>query len=145
MDLAARSAAVVARLNTVNAAPPARALLDVFLGEPVANLDSDQRAHPYAAVYPSPGHHDPAAAPLTDVADLLTWTFQVTAAGGDADRCMRATGRVLAVLLGWRLEATADPVRLEFDPGPMRVDRDVSPSRCYIPLLFTAPLANTTA
>jgi hypothetical protein len=136
VDLEARTEAVRARLATVPN-------LNVFVGEPVAVMDSDNKAHPYAAIYPTPGWHDPTDATLDESRDLLSWTFQVTAAGGDSVRCTRAASRVLGVLLGWRLEPSAGPVRLEFNPGPMQIDRDVQPFRTYLPLMFTAPLANT--
>lgn len=136
MDLEARTAAVIARLGSVEG-------LDVFDGEPTARNDSDGRAHPYAAVYPSPGWADPAEGPLAGDPDLLDWTFQVTAAGGDQARCRRAAVRVLGVLVGWQLDPASGPVRLGYDPGPIQVDRDVAPSRCFLPLMFVAPLANT--
>lgn len=136
MNLEERTDAVLARLGTV-------ANLDVFLGEPAARMDSDNRAHPYAALYPTPGRSDPDQGSVDGSADLMTWTFQVTAAGGDVDRATRAATRVLGVLVGYRLEATADPIRLEFEPAPVTVDRDVTPARYYYPLMFTAPLANT--
>ena len=66
---------------------------DTFIGEPSPRMDSDGRAHPYAALYPSPGWQHGVS--LGQGIDQAALTFQVTAAGGgDVARCLRAVDRV---------------------------------------------------
>lgn len=127
------AAAVIALLET---APH----LDVFDGEVAARMDSDGRAHPYAVLWVSPGRDNPDEERETGTGRAQAWTFQVTAAGGDVARCRRATQRVLDVLLGVRLFPDGGIIRLDFDPGPEREDRDVKPSRWFVPLTFNVSL-----
>lgn len=113
--------------------------LDVFDGEPQARMDSDGRAHPYAAVYVTPGTPvDRALAAYSG--HVVGW--QVTAAGGDAERCRRAVDRVRAGLVDqWITVGGVDRQILElegYDPGPMRVDQAVTPPRSWVPLFFEA-------
>lgn len=127
------TAAVVALLE---AAPN----LDVFDGAVKARMDSDGKAHPYAALWASPGRDNPDEQRECGTARALVWTFQVTAAGGDVDRCRRAVDRTLAALLNVRLFPNGGRIRLDFDPGPEREDRDESPPRWYVPLSFVVSL-----
>lgn len=138
MDLEARTQAVLTQLRTV-------ANLNVYDGEPTAAMDSDGKAHPYAALYVSPGWRDPFNDTAEDASDLTSWTFQVTAAGGDIERARRAITRVIGVLDGYRLAPEHDPIRLDGEPAFISVDRDVKPPRYYAPLIFTVALANTPA
>lgn len=131
VDVAA--AAVIALLEAVPN-------LDVFDGEPVARMDSDGLAHPYAALWASPGRDDPNEERESGPADALVWSFQITAAGGDVTRCRRAVARTLGALLHKRLIDGGGFIRLDFDPGPEREDRDQAPSRWFVPLLFTVSL-----
>jgi hypothetical protein len=136
-----RTQAVLAMLRAGNVVG---SRVDVFDGEPDAVMDGDRRAHPYAALYTSPGWHDPTQESL-DAATPghLVWTFQVTAAGGDATRARRAVDRVLDRLLHRRLVVAGieqGVIRVATDPGAIQIDRDVQPSRSYVPLLFTVEL-----
>lgn len=133
MDLEQRTQAVLTLLRSQPG-------LDVFDGEPDARMDSDGRAHPYAALYVSPGQRDPSEATVSAGSDLLTWTFQVTAAGGDVERARRAVTRVLAALEGKRIEGNGGAIGLAGDPGPIRTDQTMSPYRSYSPMLFTVGL-----
>ncbi|HET7398993.1 MAG TPA: hypothetical protein VFJ94_10770 [Intrasporangium sp.] len=134
MDLEQRTQAVLMLLR-------GQPGLDVFDGEPDARMDSDGRAHPYAALYVSPGRRDPNEDAVTTGSDLLAWTFQVTAAGGDVPRARRAVTRVLAALDGARISTAGGPIALAADPGPILTDRTVAPYRSYAPLLFAVQLA----
>ena len=111
----------------------------VFLGQPVAKLDSDGKAHPHAALYPSPGWQQPldVSGHVLDIPQ----TFQVTAAGGDVPRALRAVDRVREALTGY----TPDVPGIEcgplseldsYDPGGLAVDVAVAPARYYSPLLW---------
>lgn len=131
--IADAAAAVIALLET---APH----LDVFDGEVKANMDGDGRAHPYAVLWVSPGRDDPREERESGGGRAQVWTFQVTAAGGDIPRCRRATQRVLDALLNVRLFPEGGIIRLDFDPGPEREDRDVKPSRWFVPLSFVVSL-----
>ncbi len=135
-----RTQAVLGMLRTGDT-PASR--VDVFDGEPDAVMDGDGRAHPYAALYPSPGWHDPTMETLDAAAGHLVWTFQVTAAGGDVTRARRAIDRILDRLVQRRLvvnSAEHGVIRLATDPGPIQTDRGVQPWRSYAPLLFTVEL-----
>lgn len=110
------------------------------LGEPSAVMDKDGRAHPYAALYPSPGWQHGVS--LGGDVDQIALTFQVTAAGGDTARALRAIDRVREALTGFTPSspglccghlAEVD----SYDPGPLRIGRDVQPARYYAPLLWT--------
>jgi hypothetical protein len=126
----------VARLNVYDGVPGDKD----WAGNTVAVDDTDGRAHPGASFYASAGN---AAATSLGARhhDSLVWTFQVTAFGGDPVRGRRAITRVRARLSGAKLVVpgvvTAGVAEVEgYDPGPLREDRDVAPSRWYLPLLF---------
>lgn len=131
--LEAAAAAVIAALKEQTG-------LDVFDGTVTARMDSDGRAHPYAVLWASPGRPDPTQERVTGNGAGLAWSFQVTAAGGDVARCRRAVTRTLTALLGRRLVEGGGRIRLDADPGPEREDRDVTPSRWFVPLTFAVSL-----
>lgn len=134
VSLGAYYAAVHARLG-VTLGPR-----NAFIGEPIATHDSDGRAHPYAALYPSPGNRRSVS--LSGPSDQVRLTFQVTAAGGDIARALRAIDRVRAALtdaepgvVGLCTGPLSEPDG--YDPGPVRHDTALTPSRHYSPLLWT--------
>lgn len=118
----------------------AQANLDVFdgsvddAGQPSVRLDADGRAHMYAVLYTSPGRL--VAGNLTGTPGHLAWSFQVTAAGGDTHRALVAATKVRAALTGARLSTTGGLVNESTDPGAIREDPGVTPSRWYVPILF---------
>lgn len=136
VDVAALATAVVARLRE-------DPTLDVFDGEPTARQDSDGRAHPYAAVYSTPGAQRGLA--LCSTSTEMTWSVQVTAAGGDRPRCRRAVARVRGLLLDWAPVipgAEVGPLRELDDYAPSEhVDAEVAPSRTYVPLIFVTDVS----
>ena len=133
VDVDPVTTAVLTQLRTVTG-------LDVFDGEPTARMDSDGRAHPYAAVYPSGGRV--VALALCGQHVDGAWSAQVTCAGGDRARCMRAVARVRSALTDWAPTVTglsvAPLAELDDYSPESRVDRDVSPSRTWVALQFTA-------
>lgn len=136
IDLDKLSAAVLARLAAGNT-PGNR--LDVFDGEVVAVMDSDKRAHPYAAFYAAPGNLT--GSTLCETPDELLWSFQVTAAGGDPARARSAIARVRRQLTGHLLLVDGNVAGMVretpgFDAGPVRKDETVAPARWFSPLLF---------
>ena len=104
-------------------------------------LDGDGRAHMYAALYVGSGRRDISEDRETGHDGPLVATFQVTAAGGDPNRCLLAAQKVMAALEAKRAAAHLGRVELQMDAGPPRIDRDPSPSRHFLPLIFAAPLA----
>lgn len=131
--------AVLAALRT-DLGVPLR--LDVFDGDVKALMDPDGSARPYAAFYPSAGNLGSQS--LCGTQEFLDWPFQVTAVGGDPTRARRAIHRVRTRLSGARLVVGDLQVRVveepNYQPGPIREDRDVSPSRWYTPLQFRSQL-----
>lgn len=118
--------------------------LDVFDGEVKAVMDADGRARPYATLYAGAGNLQ--AVTLDDAATVLDWPFQVTATGGDPTRARRAIHRVRTRLSGVEVPVTAGGPHLrivedpDYQPGPIREDRDTSPSRWFSPLQFRAAI-----
>jgi len=114
--------------------------LDVFdgsvddAGQGSVRMDPDGRAHMYAVLYVSPGRNIPGN--LTGAPSHLAWSFQVTAAGGDVNRVLTAAKKVRSALTGVRLTTSGGLVNESTDPGPIRQDLAVSPSRWYVPILF---------
>lgn len=108
-------------------------------GEDDVALDGDGRAHMHAALYLSPGGPNVDDERMTGTGATTVATFQVTAVGGDSNRCDLAVAKVLAALHDRRAPG-AGLIRLDFDPGPARVDREPTPSRHYVPLTFRVAL-----
>jgi hypothetical protein len=127
------SAAVIALLEAVPN-------LDVFDGAVKARMDSDGRAHPYAVLWSGPGRDNPDEERECGLGSARLWEFQVTAVGGDVARCRRAVDRTLTALLRKRLFADGGLIRLVADPGTEREDRDVTPTRWFVPLVFNVSL-----
>ena len=105
--------------------------------------DPDGRVHAYAIAYFGAGQ--PQAMRLDGGARGLRWTFQVTCVGGDDVRALWCINEVRGVLLGVRVPVgtgrVSGKVREVTDPGPLRRDDDVSPSRMYLPLQFGVYIA----
>jgi hypothetical protein len=132
-DVAVRATAIVAQLATTFGSA------HVFLGEVRAVMDADGRAHPYAALYPTAGNLS--SLDLAGNHDVFDWPFQVTVAGGDPARALRAISRCRSALTGHTLVVDGDVVgriveEPDYQPGPLREDTDARPSRWYSPLLF---------
>jgi hypothetical protein len=99
--------------------------------------DTDGRVHAYAILYMAPGNRY--AGSLNGAQTSLDGSFQVTCAGGDQTRALWCVDKVRTALIG--TSVTVDGVTRyirarEEDPGPLRRDDDVQPSRHYLPLEF---------
>lgn len=125
-------------LNAANV--PGQPTVHVFLGEPDPVMDSDNKAHAYVAIWPGPGSLDVADTDLEGNRGSRLLTFQITAAGGDIPRAMRAVLRVQRALIGWRLDSTTGVVFENGDAGPLQKDTTVSPTRWFAPLLLAVAL-----
>lgn len=99
--------------------------------------DPDGRVHPYAVLYASPGRRfslRQSAHP-----DNLDWGFQITCVGGDDNRALWCFDEVRGLFTGHWLnvgDGTRALITEVTDPGPIRVDRGVTPHRSYFPVLF---------
>jgi len=111
-------------------------------GSPDPYWDPDGRVHAYACLYASPGRRFSTRASGTPT--NLGWSFQMTCVGGDDNRCLWCVEEIRNILTGGRLTIdghTTSPMLEVGDPGPVRADRDVTPHRSYVPLLFGLPLS----
>lgn len=98
-------------------------------------LDPDGRAHMYAALYVGPGARNFEDERATGTGGTRVTSFQVTAAGGDPHRANLAATKVLTALEGVRVPG-GGLIRADADPGPPRLDRDPTPGRYFVPILF---------
>jgi len=138
MNIGQATTRVEQLLKDANTGSPTR--VDVFVGEPKAVMDSDARAHAYLAIFPSPGVLSLADQDLAGHGGPRDWRFQVTAAGGDVARCIKAVQRAQDVLVDVRLDDTTGIVREDGDPGAIRPDTTIAPVRWFVPLLFVVEL-----
>ena len=113
--------------------------LDVYDGEVPAppTLDPDGGVHPHA-VY-NPGTAPTLRSSQSGPSTLVPWSFQVTAVGGDRQRCDWAARAVCTALVDVRpTVATWSCSRISQTPGPgMSRDNTEQPARFYWPLTFT--------
>lgn len=117
------------------AALDAQANLDVFDGRPAYRLDGDGRAHIAATLHMGVGAPDPLHQTLAGGRPLVGLTFQVTAAGGDVERCVLAARKVREALTDQML-AGAGFCREDSGMLFPREDRDVTPSVWYLPMIY---------
>lgn len=128
--------AVEAQLNTV---PGLRVYRVEVEDQPPRMVDSD-RVAPYAVLYPFPANPGPGG-DLANAADDLDYTCQVTVAAGFAQDCEATADRVHAkmylftpTVAGVVLGQLVPPPG--YDPGPIRVDRTITPPRSSLPLQY---------
>lgn len=135
--------AVMARLGTVTN-------VVVYQGEavnvPVMSA-SDSHVKPYVVLYASPGTPT-IEQDVADTAVDLDWLFQITCAAGYPDDLHALVTRVDAALYRWTPTITGvvcGPCKPPpgFDPGPMGLDRDVTPHRPYMPLQYRCTVTAT--
>lgn len=113
--------------GTIPADPPAKSLQDL-------------RVKPYYVLYPSPGTPG-GDEDLGATTDALDWIFQITVAGGDIDDVLALTDRIHGALHRWTPTVTGvlcGPIGVPagYNPGPVLLDRDVTPPRHFTPLQF---------
>lgn len=127
---------VEAKLNEINGLTVYRSEVE---DQPPRYPDSD-RVAPYAVLYPFPGKPGPGG-DLAGVSDDLDYGCQVTVAAGFVRDCEAAVDAVHQKL--YRLSLTVAGVVFGqlipppgYDPGPIRVDRSISPPRSSLPLQY---------
>jgi hypothetical protein len=103
--------------------------------------DPSGRVAPYIVLYPSPGRPYDEEADLGDSNVDLDWQFQATVAAGYIDDLNETVASADDLLFRWSpVVAGAVVGRLRpplgFDPGPTRRDKDFTPNRFFVPLLY---------
>lgn len=126
-------AGVVAHLRTLGN-------LSVYDGEVPDAPPADPgtgHVYPYVVVWPSAGW-TPAEARTVDGDGhgALEWPVQVTVAAGEPGWCLEAVHAVRAALDGLEPAVGAGPLREEPGGPTVRPDRDATPVRFFVPLLF---------
>lgn len=128
--------AIVQRLNTIPGVKIYRVEVE---DQPPRMVDSD-RVAPYAVLYPFPGNPGPGG-DLGNTSDDLDYTCQITVAAGFATDCEAAVDKVhqkmylftptiAGVVLGQLIPPPG------YDPGPIRIDRTITPPRSSLPLQY---------
>lgn len=109
------------------------------------HLDGDGTAHAYLFLQTGPGGH--AYTRLAPRASMTRWRPILTFAGGTPAKTEWGMGQVVPLLDGRPL-TTVEGARLSaplhqgsspresYDPGPLRLDRDPSPPRWYVPIQY---------
>lgn len=113
--------------------------------DPPRKSADDQRVRPYFVLFPgvgTPADDEDLANTFVD----LDWPLQITAAGGDPYDVLALVDRIRATLWRWSPGPIgtgpdlflAGPLQVPegYDPGPLLLDRAVSPHRLYTPLRF---------
>lgn len=109
--------------------------------DPPPKSPTDQRVKPYYVLYPSPGTPG-GDEDLAATTEALDWIFQITVAGGDIDDVLALADRIHGALHRWTPTVgggvLTGPVGVPsgYNPGPVLLDRDVSPPRHFTPLQF---------
>lgn len=99
--------------------------------------DPDGRVHPYCVLYPSNGTRDRTS--ILATSDMVRWPFQVTAVGGDMQRCLFAAREVTDALTDVRITAggwSSSPIEHLPGPDPAKDETPGLTPRFYVPLLF---------
>lgn len=113
----------------------------VYDGEPPAQVPADAagRALTYACLYLAPATADPTTGDLAADHAMRVLTFGVTVASGTTTAALNAVDKADRALLGW---LDGHGIVRRDPPGPVRVDRDVSPPRWYLPLTYRVDLTD---
>jgi len=106
-------------------------------------LSGDDRVAPYLVLYPFPGNPGPAG-DLGDTAVDLDYTFQATCVAGYSRDCEHLVDLVHPLYFCWTPTVTGlGPSQIGtfkpppgYDPGPVRIDRTISPPRFSVPLQY---------
>lgn len=138
-DFALTQLAAQANLQVWDGEPGTGKSLGFRPGETEVAMDGDDRAHMHAALYVGSGTDSTEDARSIGYGGTRVSTFQVTAVGGDRDRCLRAVQKVEAALHR-KLAPSGGVILLDFDPSPPREDRDPAPPRYFVPLPFRVAL-----
>ena len=106
-----------------------------FVGEvgEIETPPNDDRVKAYWILYAGPGQVDGSRIVPAKFVDRLT--FNLTVAGGTEDRALFGVGLVRAALCGEEIGSGLISEQ-PFDPGSLRVDKTVTPSRHFTLLSY---------
>jgi hypothetical protein len=109
---------------------------------PTISGDPLGRVVPHIVMYPSPGRPR-VDDQLAGFPSNLDWTLQLTMVAGYLTDCLNLIARVNVIMAGWIpvLSGGTTGRFMTDDPGPVRRDDTVNPSRFYVPQLFTLSAA----
>lgn len=103
-------------------------------------LSDSDRVGPYVVLYPFPGKPGPGG-DLANASVDLDYGCQVTCVAGYSQDCEYLVDRVHGLLNNW--QPTVAGIVLGtfrppsgYDPGPVRVDRTITPPRFNVPLQY---------
>lgn len=122
-----------------------------WAGEPTLPLPlvpgSDGRVAPYLVFWPSFGTPSDEQN-LNDTSVDVDWLIQVTCAAGTDDAVAALATRVDAALYRWVPVINGlvcGPMKPPsgYDPGPIRLDRNVNPHRPFLPLQYRSIITAT--
>lgn len=120
---------VEALLRTIATGQGFRSVID----EAIETPPNDDRVEWYWVLYFGPGA--PTDDRLVPQPFVSSVNFQVTVAGGTESRCLFGIEQVRAKLSGIEI-ASGLITEVPSDPGPLRVDRGVTPPRQYLPMSY---------
>lgn len=102
--------------------------------------DSSGRVFPYAVVWRGPGTYPGIEAETLAASDrdreALRWVCRVTVAAGKPSWLGDAVSMVRTALLGYRPSRLSGRLSDEGTEPVMNTDRDITPVRYYVPLVF---------
>lgn len=98
--------------------------------------DPTGRVYPYAVLWPGAGAHPIETAITGSVG--TDWLSTVTVAAGDVGWCLDAVALVRSVLDGAALAPGVTLSDVTSRARTLQRDPDITPTRWYVPLLFTA-------
>jgi hypothetical protein len=101
--------------------------------EPVPTPPNDQRVSAYWALWPGTGRLPSDRLYPSDFVDVLSFT--VTVAAGTVDRVLFGIDQVRKALAGIEIESGLIS-ETPFDPGPLRLDMSITPTRHFVPLSY---------
>lgn len=113
-------------------------------GQPKVDVDHEGRAQMYAVLYMGVGRPDEFQESLCGDPGHLILTFQVTAAGGDQNRALRAALKVRQALTGQHITMPAEQMsgrcREQLDALTARPDPGKAPVRWSVPMVYAVDL-----
>lgn len=122
-------------------------VFDVFDGnvdEKEITIASDGKVQGYAVLWWTPGND--VVQRLAARADMKALVWQITAVGGDTNRCLGVADALQEALIGVRLtlpDGSSTPIRnYEFgNADVVQKDDNAIPERYYVPLQYSCRLA----
>lgn len=102
--------------------------------EPVPTPPGDDRVSAYWALWAGTGELD--SGRMLPAAFVSVMRFTVTVAGGTPGRCLFGVDLVRKALAGAEIGSGLISEPPNIDPGPIRMDLSIEPTRHYVPLSY---------